>query len=237
MKIPLVLAVGLTLLAATAIWQSQSNSQAVPQNQALNQKEQEDPTALRSRLKKAKPNENNEVILPSPMPLLADVGSLDQALANYSVVVAQLIDSTSLQVDSRNIMTYHKFRLLETLSQKHSALAGVPEKLPAELSPLKHNEIYVLDGGGTVLIDGVKVTQKPAYEYAKSRKYLLFISKNSAETIAMVSLGQYGVFRVRDDDDDTVEGIAEDVSLLKRDLENRQANKVSRLRAIARRNN
>ena len=91
--------------------------------------------------------------------------------------------------------------------------------------------------GGTVLIDGVKVTQKAAYEYAKSRKYLLFISKNSPETIAMVNLGKYGIFRVREDDDDTLEAIAEEISPLKRDLEQRHANKISRLRALANRNN
>jgi hypothetical protein len=237
MKIPIFLAVSLTLVAASAVWKSQSNSQRVQQNQALNQKEREDPTALRARLKKAKPNGNNEVIFPAPEPILADIGSLDEALANYSVVLAQLVNSTSLQVDARNIMTYHKFRVLETLSQKHLPMAGVPEKLPAELSPLKTNEIYVLEGGGTVLIDGVKVTQKAAYEYAKSRKYLLFISKNSPETIAMVSLGKYGIFRVKEDDDDTVEAIAEEISPLKRDLDQRHANKISTLRAVAKRNN
>src|SRR5882724_7345241 len=103
MKIRIFLAISLTLLVASAIWKSQSNSQRVQQNQALNQKQREDPTALRERLKKAKPNGNNEVIFTAPEPILADVGSLDEALANYSVVVAQRVNSTSLQVDARNI--------------------------------------------------------------------------------------------------------------------------------------
>jgi len=237
MKIAIFLGLSLTLLGATTIWKSQSNSQPGQRNQSLTQNEREDPTALRARVKKAKPNGNNEVVFAAPEPILADIGSLDEALANYSVVIARIVDSTSLQVDPRNIMTYHKFRVLETLSQKHLPLAGVPEKLPAELSPLKDNEIYVLEGGGTVLIDGVKVTQKAAYEYAKSRKYLLFISKNSPETIAMVNLGKYGIFRVREDDDDTLEAIAEEISPLKRDLDQRHANKISTLRAVAKRNN
>jgi hypothetical protein len=237
MKIAIFLGLSLILLGATTIWKSQSNSQSGQRNQSLNQNEREDPTALRTRVKKAKPNGNNEVVFAAPEPILADIGSLDEALANYSVVIAQLVDSTSFQVDPRNIMTYHKFRILETLSQKHLPFLGVPAKLPTELPPLKDNEIYVLEGGGTVVIDDVKVTQKAAYEYSRSRKYLLFISKNSAETIAMVNLGKYGVFRVREDDGDGVEAITDEVSPIKRDLEERHANKISRLRDAAKKNN
>src|SRR2546426_12043268 len=49
-----------TLFRSSAIWKSQPNSQRVQQNRALNQKEKEDPTALRARLKKAKPNRSEE---------------------------------------------------------------------------------------------------------------------------------------------------------------------------------
>jgi len=237
MKIAIFLAISLSLLVGGAIWESQSNSRSVQQNQALNQKEKEDPTTLRARLKKAKPNGNNEVIFAAPEPILADVGSLDEALAHFSVVVATLVDATSLQVDARNIMTYYKFRILESLSEKQLAGAGVPENLPTELSPPKNDEIYLLEGGGTVLIDGVKVTQKRDYEYVKSRKYLLFISKNNSATIGMVNLGKYGVFRVKEEDNDTVEAIVDEVGPLKRDLEQQHGNKISRLRSAAKRNN
>ena len=73
------------------------------------------------------------------------------------------------------------------------------------------------------------MTQKGAFEYSLSQKYLLFLSKNSAETAAMVSLGKFGVFRVQADDDG-LEAINGEVTPLKRDLEQRHANKIDRLR-------
>ena len=103
-------------------------------------------------------------------------------------------------------------------------------RLPSGLPPLKDNEIYVFEGGGSIVIDGIKVTQKALFEYSLSEKYLLFISKNSSETIAMVSLGKYGVFRVNANDNDTLEPIAADFTPVARDLKDHHANKISRFK-------
>lgn len=235
MRFAILLSVSVILLLITSIWRTNSNSQQLQGYGTLGQQAREDPTSLRARLKKAKPNANNEVVFGAPEPILADVSSLDEALANYSVIIALPIDAMSIQTDPRNIVTYYKFRVLEKLSQKHLPLTGVPENLPSELPPLKDNEIYVLEGGGSVVIDGIKVTQKALYEYSLSEKYLLFISKNSSETVAMVSLGKYGVFRVKANDNDTLEPISPEVTPVARDLKEHHANKISRLKIALKR--
>lgn len=230
MKFAILLSVSVILLVLTSIWKTSSNYQQGQRYGTIRQQAREDPTSLRARLKKAKPNASNEVIFGAPEPILADVSSLDEALANYSVIVAIPIDAMSIQTDPRNIVTYYKFRVLEKLSQKHLPLTGVPENLPSELPSLKDNEIYVLEGGGSVVIDGIKVTQKSLYGYSLSEKYLLFTSKNSSETVAMVSLGKYGVFRISANDDDTLQPIATEVTPVARDMKERHANKISRLK-------
>ena len=225
MRLMILLAIAVVLLVAGVL----NNISTSQQLKRSAHQQTEDPTLLRTRLKKAKPNENNEVIFPAPQPYLEEIGSLDEAMANYSIVVAKPIEAISIQTDPRNIMTYYKFRVLESLSEKHFRKTAVPENLPSGLSSLKNDEIYVLEGGGSVIIDGVKVTQKGEYEYSPSERYLLFISKNSSQTLAIVSAGKYGIFRVKPND--SLESIVEGSTPLKRDLSERHAEDLKQLRA------
>ena len=220
----IIITVALVVLAS-GLWKSYS---VRFHQQSTSAAQKTDQTTLSSRVKKAKAAGATEVILPGPIPYLAEASGLDDAVAQYSVIIAKPTDVISTQVDVRNIMTYYKFRILETLSDRPGPSGGVPEELPAFLEPLRSDEIYILEGGGTVMIEGTKVTQKGQYEYAKDEKYLLFISKNSAQSIAMVSLGKYGVFSVKEDD---LEGLVKEHSFLKRDLSQRHSNKIANLRA------
>jgi len=215
---------GITLLILlSGLWTGYSLSspqQTAPRGQRT------DPTLLSSRINKAKEKGVTELIVPAPVPYLAEVSGLEEALANYAVFIGMPIDSTSIIVDPRNIMTYHRFKILEMLSARARPNVGVPEELPTTLVPPKSDEIYVLEGGGTVVVDGVTVTQRGDYEYKKGEKYLLFVSRNLAQSTAMVNLGQYGVFIVKGD---SVEGIVREPTPLKRDISERFANKIDNL--------
>ena len=45
--------------------------------------------------------------------------NLDEAVKNYSVFIAELIESKSFALDSRDIRTWYKFRILETLARNN----------------------------------------------------------------------------------------------------------------------
>jgi hypothetical protein len=232
MRLKILLSTGLILLVISFVWRANSNHAQQARNPSAPQS-REDPTSLRARVKRAKPDGRGEVVFSLPEPILADVASLDQALNNYSAIIAEPLEATSVQTDARNIMTYYRFRVLERLSQSHSAAATMPN-IPQELPALKENEMYVVEGGGSVLIDGIKVTQRPAYDYALGHKYLLFISTNSSQTVGMVHLGKTGVFRMMPDDD-SLEPISGEPSVVSRDLQQRHANRISSLRSALRR--
>ena len=214
------------LVLVSGLWKSYSGPS---RQQSFSRRQGPDPTLLTTRIQKAKAAGITEVILPGPTPYLAEVSGLADAIIHYSVIVGKVKDATSLQVDGRKIMTYYKFQILEKLSDRQALSGGAPEELPAALTPLATNEIYVLEGGGTITLDGTRVTQTSDYEYSKNQTYLLFLSKNSAQSIGMVNLGKHGVFSVKDD---TLEAISKDGSPLKRDLSEQHSNKLTNLRAV-----
>src|SRR5687768_10175005 len=120
------------LVLASGLWKTYS----VRVHQSSSRGQMTDPTLLSNRIKKAKAGGITEVVIPAPVPYLAEVSSLDEAVTHYSVIVGEAIDATSIQVDGSNIMTYYRFRILERLSDRGGPFGGVPEEFPRALAPL-----------------------------------------------------------------------------------------------------
>lgn len=229
MKLLVFLAV---LIAVTAgLWKSNAvlHQHATAKSSV---RQTDDPTTLKNRLKKLKARGDKEVTFPAPEGILEEVSGLNAAFAKYSVVVVEPLDSISILVDQRNIMTYFKFRVLETLSSTFNSNTFVSQDLSSVVPPLNSDEIYILGEGGSLEIDGVKVTQKGKYEFSKSQKYLLFVSQHSFGSVGTLRLGEYGVFLVKPDS--SIEALAEANTPLKKDIARLYRNNLSLMKSARR---
>jgi len=130
---------------------------------------------------------------------------LDEALQNYSVVIAEPSESKSFITDSSDeIRTAYKFRILETLSQRNAvfcntcpALKDVSDKL----QPALYNEFLLELSGGTVIVDGVEVTMVSdgTLKIEDGQRYLMFISFTPGGMASLIG-GPSGLFRITSDE-------------------------------------
>jgi hypothetical protein len=109
----------------------------------------------------------------------------------------------------------------------------VDQEVPSELPPLNPNEMYVVEEGGTLEIDGVKVTQKGKYEFSKSQRYLIFVSQSSVRSVGAINLGEYGVFLVKPDS--SIEALSEVNTPLRKDLARLHGNSLIRMKSTLKR--
>jgi hypothetical protein len=130
---------------------------------------------------------------------------LDEALQNYSVVIAEPIESRSYVTDSSDeIRTAYKFRILETLSQRNAVFCNTCPALndvSDKLQPALYNEFLFELSGGTVTVDGVEVTMASSGipKFEKGERYLMFISFTPGG-MARPAAGPSGLFRITSDE-------------------------------------
>jgi hypothetical protein len=132
----------------------------------------------------------------------ADI-DLDEALKNYSVFIAEPVESKSFPLEPRNIQTWHKFRILETLTRKSymycstcSSIAAVPQ----EMGKPNYDEFFVNTIGGALSIEGVEVTQQnSSLHFEKGNKYLMFVNLTPSQ-VGVLAGGPSGVFQLDKND-------------------------------------
>ena len=161
------------------------------------------------RLAKAKGE--RKVVLASPIICGFTVANLDEALSILGAVVAQPISqktyiaSTNELYKYDEIRTWYKFRILENLTGKPIPVCqdcddpdSDEEKLiPQEMLPVNKDEFTIWTDGGTVEIDGVKVTQNSGFmKFSESERYLLFMSTNASGKIAGIGMGAVGIYTI-----------------------------------------
>ncbi|MGH9962010.1 MAG: hypothetical protein ACREBC_33590 [Pyrinomonadaceae bacterium] len=158
---------------------------------------------LKSISKRAKQQGRQQVIIPAPdFDYLDNSSDLDQVLFSYSLVLAEPIEERTYAVGDDGILTWYKFRILESLSRRPAAPCdGCPQtSAPHDLLPPNNDEFLVGKAGGSIFVDGVQLTMVDSHfpAFQKSRKYLLFVSL-SPTGLARVAAGPSGVFSVNDD--------------------------------------
>jgi hypothetical protein len=130
--------------------------------------------------------------------------TLDKALSDYTVVVAEMMTSKSYPFESRGVRTWYKFKIKEALSEKYanpcSTCPEIPD-VPEDLSPVNYDEFVFPTSGGTVNVDGVDVTVDPGSEpvFESGKKYLLVVSL-APSRVALMGAGPSGIFQVNEDD-------------------------------------
>lgn len=198
------------------------------QQQPLGNQGSEDPTTLRARIKPARARGAQKAVFPGPIPWYEAVRSLGEALARYTVVIAQPVEKRSFMPGPRDIQSIYKLKVIDTLSRANVSGCCVPTDLPAGLTPLNENEIYLWAGGGTVQLDGVETTVEDEFGgLSTSRQYLLFLKLDPSGKIGMVTLGPRGVFKINPNG--VLESIVNDPHVLKRDIEKGYGNSVNRM--------
>lgn len=196
-------------------------------------KEQEERGTVSSLVKQAKANGTQEVVLPIPEVNYGGSDTdMDKALLNYKVVVAEPIEQRSYYDGSSSVSTWYKFRIVEVLSKNEpppcsECFIGEP---PSEMLPLNSDEFLLGKLGGTVLIDGVRVTTPDGLRYPgfkRNKRYLLFVSIDTSG-VARTVAGPAGVFTI--DEDGSLKPINKEPHPLKEDIKNKFDNSIDKLK-------
>ena len=172
-------------------------------SQSTNQRAQwKDPTTLRSRVEKEKAKGNRRVEFPAPVIEYAEETDLEEVIAKTTVVLADVLEKHSRQVDPGNIFTFYRLGVIETLSQPTTPPCCNPkeEDFPTDLPSLGSNEIYFAGVGGTITLDDVELTVTEDYrELRPNGRYLLFLSTTESGKFSIGKLGPRAVFKVSGD--------------------------------------
>ena len=134
-----------------------------------------------------------------------EVKDLDDALSYYQMILAVPVEKQSLPFGDRDVITWYKFKIIESLSHKElKPCQCMPADLvaPQEMLPLSADEILVPRGGGSVMVDGVEITEDEFEfpQFALSTRYLLFLRTDDSGQIGLLGMGPIGVFVEQGDD-------------------------------------
>jgi len=129
---------------------------------------------------------------------------IEEALRDYTVVVAQPLNRKSYLIGADGIHTWYRFRIVDTISRKDAELCytcpPVPEA-PSDLPSLSADEFFLPVGGGTVIQDGVAVTMdNPNFPpFQNSSRYLLIL-RLTPSGVALLGAGPTGIFQTSDNE-------------------------------------
>lgn len=125
--------------------------------------------------------------------------SINQALSDYSVLVAHPVGSNSYVWDDENqiIGTWYKFVVTESLSLKPFPTCDTCLASPTPPSEMVAgaNELLVPKFGGVVSINGVTLTSAdPNFPPYQAQSYLLFLKIDSAKRVGVLAAGPIAAF-------------------------------------------
>jgi hypothetical protein len=130
--------------------------------------------------------------------------SLDEALQNYSALIAEPIEIKAFLADSADeIRTAYKFRIWETLSQKNEVFCDgcSVNDGSGKVQPALHNEFILESSGGTLTVNGVEITMVSSGipKFEEGKRYLMFVSFTPGG-MARPAAGASGFFLITSDE-------------------------------------
>ncbi|HXI23669.1 MAG TPA: hypothetical protein VNG71_07325 [Pyrinomonadaceae bacterium] len=163
---------------------------------------------------------------------------LDEALQNYSVVIAELVESKSYISESADeIATAYKLRIVESLSQRNAVSCNgcSPVKdVSDKLQPAQYNEFMLNLSGGSVTVDGVEVSMisDRTLKIEDGQRYLMFISFTPGGMARLIG-GPSGLFRITHDE--SLEAMSDGTHRLAREIAARFSRNLSKFKQAAKR--
>jgi hypothetical protein len=188
--------------------------------------------SLKSVSKRSKNEGKSTVVIPGPrIEYGGENMTLQEAFGISSVVVAEPFESKSVVFSDDQIITWYRCRLVDTISVRPPLVCdGCPQPLekPADIHRNELSEVLIPKVGGTVVVDGVRITMKDVHmpDFELHKRYLVFVSI-SPNGVAMLTGGPTSVFRITNDD--FLEAMST-TSRLKSEIEQQFGLKLSRLR-------
>jgi hypothetical protein len=131
------------------------------------------------------------------------------ALSEYTALIGTPTARQVVTENNQSLSTWYSINVVEMLNTRVPAiydflrLTSLPQSLkPTALLPFPDHHVLLLAAGGSVVIDGVKVTQREGGEESlQAGKQYLFVADCSAERLARLPFGAVGIFLVQDDGD------------------------------------
>lgn len=194
--------------------------------------------SIESMARRAKAEGKSSITIPGLIIDYPNMGlSLDEVLNKFSTLVVEVAESKSFVPESEDIRTAYKLRIVEFVSQKPPDVCETCPPLTDvsdQLSPANFNEFVLEVSGGTVTIDGVKVTMMNGGKltFAEGKKYLMLVSFTPGG-MARLAVGPSGVFRIKDGD--SLESINNSKDLIPAQIASRFSNNLSTFKQAARR--
>ncbi len=126
---------------------------------------------------------------------------LDDAISNSNVAVVQMIAAKSYAVEDDSIVTWSKFKILESWRQVAACSACIRDGLapPTDMLPLNPDEILVLRGGGSLAVNGVllKSIMYDFPQFSFDHNYVLFFQRDPSQPqVGSLWLGGNGVLPI-----------------------------------------
>ncbi len=149
---------------------------------------------------KAKQQGETSITVPGPVGIPEQITSLDQALSTYHAFLGTPISAQTQLIDPYHVVTWYKIKIDETLIA-HPNPEVPAQTLPTSLLPVASGEIVTYVPGGTVTMDGVKVTvtDQDTHLLTLNTKYLFLLAPDSSGKFASVRSGGNSVFTIRPD--------------------------------------
>jgi hypothetical protein len=224
-----LLALSMTLIIAALVFLGILSFQ---DKSKINQLERSpDRGKLSWRVQMAKAKGERAVNLGANIVEYAATPSFDDALANYSLVVAQPIYKRSY-ASTYNVETWYRFRLLEELSSPTTTCESCPKPSnpPQELLPLKPGEFLSPKFGGEAIVDGITITSSDQAfpDFQLGMRYLLFVQFDSQKIVGILRLGPRGTFTL--DSNEKIRPMNVELNPFRESLSQRFGNSLSTLR-------
>ena len=204
-KVAALILVSLVVFAIGSAW-VYLRSQKQPAEQIAELEKAEDRGSLKWYARLAKAKGQNRITKWCPESEYAEgVKDLNEALRYSQMILAAPIEKQSFPFEDRDVRTWYKFKIVEKLSQKELKPCDcMPADLvaPQEMFPLGADEILIPRGGGSLMVDGIEVTEDDVGypQFALTTRYLLFLNTNDSGQIGVLGMGPAGVFVEREDD-------------------------------------
>lgn len=219
-------AIGITTIAMT-------KSSLVTQQSIESGKRDERRGSIKWFVARAKEEKKTKVFVPPPEEFYAVVSDLDDAALHYASVLVEPVSQKTAILNDSDIVTWHKFKVVEFISYPTKGCLHCPSGLavPQEMLPLEASEILVPTSGGSLTIDGIQLeSRKKDFDesFSATKRYLLFLSFDPTTAVGRIPLGPNGIFEVTEQDQ--IVPIIQGVSPIRRDLELKFGNSLTRVR-------
>jgi len=189
---------------------------------------------LTERVQDAKQQGKKRVVFPAPFGNIVHITSLSDAFDKLQVLVVQPISQESYPQGDSDIVTWHRFKIIDDLSHANAHLTSngnLEEVLPKNiaLQNLSDDEVLIPQAGGILNLDGVTLIQETNKFPLLSahQQYLLFVLKKPSEKIGEV--GPFGVFVI--DQDGQLSPLIDHKGPIINDIREFYGNSLARLKA------